>query len=336
MPIKLSGPLSGTEIATEFVDTVPYSLSEFYKGGALVPNTVANVRIPISGVIKFSDFYGASRIVDFIFTVASSLANVDLRTLAFSRGWDGTARIKMTINAGVYISATVTGQAALRIIGPFPNGVEITNNGIIAGMGGAGGAGSRVQIINPNTGTVLTSPGSAGGAGGPALQASAPAIITNNGIIAGGGGGGGGGRTRYTVSPDEKGNWYYQVQRGGGGGGGRSNVSANSAGGAAGVATGTWQLLYSGPYFVYAGSIGTVNGGGGGGRGDGINGSFDGGVGGGGGGWGAPGGSGSTGVGFPSNVSAGGPYAGGAGGAAVLGNANITWAVLGTRLGAVA
>ena len=48
-------------ISTEFSDTAPHSLTEFYKGGSLVPNTGVNAAVPTTGnPIKFTDFYGAA------------------------------------------------------------------------------------------------------------------------------------------------------------------------------------------------------------------------------------------------------------------------------------
>lgn len=49
-----------SQIITEFGGSAPYKLSNYYRGGGLVPNTAANVNVPTSGPIKLSDFYGAS------------------------------------------------------------------------------------------------------------------------------------------------------------------------------------------------------------------------------------------------------------------------------------
>jgi len=51
MTLQASGAISLTDIAEEFPDTAPHSLSEFYG---------ASVELPSSGVISFSDFYGTS------------------------------------------------------------------------------------------------------------------------------------------------------------------------------------------------------------------------------------------------------------------------------------
>lgn len=50
MALQTTGPISLAEIATEFNDTAPHSMSEFYS---------ATTGIPTSGTIDVSDFYGA-------------------------------------------------------------------------------------------------------------------------------------------------------------------------------------------------------------------------------------------------------------------------------------
>jgi hypothetical protein len=60
MPLKTSGELSFTEIASEFFVTAPYRLSDFYRGSLAVPDTDLNIGVPTSGLISFSDFYGTA------------------------------------------------------------------------------------------------------------------------------------------------------------------------------------------------------------------------------------------------------------------------------------
>jgi len=61
MPLQESGQISLQDLATEFGDSPPSSISEFYAGGSLVPAGSESLDgpIPTSGVIKLSDFYGA-------------------------------------------------------------------------------------------------------------------------------------------------------------------------------------------------------------------------------------------------------------------------------------
>lgn len=102
--------------------------------------------------------------------------NPDVRALAVANGWNQSMRLHVVIASGTTISSSSTGSPALSFTGSFPNGVILTNNGRIHGMGGKGG----------DT-TVAGSPG------GNAIANSVTLRIYNNGIIAGGGGGGGAG-----------------------------------------------------------------------------------------------------------------------------------------------
>ena len=261
-----------------------------------------------SGAISMSDGYGKAN--QFAFAIASNQTNANLRTLALNAGWNGTSKVVATINSGIYVSSNSTGTPALTVNGSFPNGVELVNNGFIVGRGGNGGTGGGLT----NGGGGIN--GSAGSTGGLALSVSTTISIRNNGTVGGGGGGGGGGANDITSSG--KSLLYYG---GGGGGGGRSSTT-NSSGGAGGYA------------FHGSGGTGgagtTASAGAGGSRGGGA-----GGLGGGGGGWGATGSSGTNGTTPETPSGLRGPYSGGAGGAAVSGNSNITWLAFGTRLGAI-
>ena len=63
MPLQLSGTITLAQIQTEFGGSNPISLSEYDRGGGLVPNTAANANIPTSGIIRLSNFYGGSNTV---------------------------------------------------------------------------------------------------------------------------------------------------------------------------------------------------------------------------------------------------------------------------------
>jgi len=64
MTLPSSGPLSLSDIQTEFGGSNPISLSEYYAGGAYVPagTTGTNGPVPSSGTISISNFYGTSNI----------------------------------------------------------------------------------------------------------------------------------------------------------------------------------------------------------------------------------------------------------------------------------
>jgi hypothetical protein len=62
MTLPTSGPLSLTDIQTEFGGSNPIGLNEYYAGGGLVPAgaTGTNGAVPSSGQIAISNFYGTS------------------------------------------------------------------------------------------------------------------------------------------------------------------------------------------------------------------------------------------------------------------------------------
>ncbi len=298
MTMVSSGPISlgGNATTSGLNQSINIELGQ--SATATISLNDANVRSLLgkaSGTISLSDAYGKAN--QFAFTISSNQTNANLRTLAINAGWNQNSLVVATIASGVFISSNNTGTSALTVNGSFPGGVTLTNNGTIVGMGGAGGGGG------------YSGSGGPGANGGNALTVSVGVTITNNGTIAGGGGGGGG--ARGTIINDEG----FITYQGGGGGGGRSSAAANSAGGAGGS----------------GGGQGTVNAPGGGGASSGLGAAF----GGAGGGWGAAGGTGSSATVSGNIAGTQGPWAGGSGGSAVVGNANITWLAFGTRLGAI-
>jgi hypothetical protein len=282
-------------IAAEFGGTVPHSLSEYYRGGGLVPNVSQNAAIPTSGAIAMGNFYGSTNRSVINLTIATNTQNYNVFDNRGPTYIAGISDITVTVNAGVSVGSVSTGSFAMLVSSAFNVGdtVTIVNNGTIIGAGGAGGGG----------GDGFASPGYSGNNGGSALSISRPTRITNNSTVAGGGGGAGGGGAFSTFSGT----------RGGGGGGGGAGF--NGGNGGAGSAT-----TFPGG----AGNPGTLTAGGSGGAGGaGLGGS--GGIGGGQGAAGAVGGT--------SSQAAGG--AGGSPGNYVVGNSFVTWLVTGTRLGGV-
>lgn len=253
--------------------------------------------------ISMSQGFGKSN--QFAFTITSGQTNANLRTLAVNAGWNGTAKVIATIGSGVYIYSTSTGTPALVVDGSFPNGVSLINNGTILGKGGAGGKGGYSS--GGNVAPV------AGGSGGIALNVGVAISIDNtSGRIAGGGGGGSGAGfiTRYYGKGQQT---QLAGSSGGGGIGNGAGGVAASAGGFTSNAGGDGSL--------------TSAGSGGAAKVDSINSGQYNLAGAAGGSYGAAGG-----------TAAGGNQtaaSGGAAGAAVLGNANITWVAIGTRNGGI-
>jgi hypothetical protein len=324
--ISIGGSTPGRSINSEFgrAANATTSMSQLYRGGDIVPNATVNNAIPTSGTISLSQFYGATNRVPINIVLSTNQTNYVLNTAKAAGYVAGVSDITLTINSGVYVSSNNTSVPALNVDTSWAAGdtITIVNNGFIVGMGGAGGAGQSVDVNANLFG------GSAGAAGGLAFRAQRAVSVNNAGTIAGGGGGGGGGAAYKLLSVVER--PYYHSVAGGGGGGGRSSAAANSNGGSAGISSTEYNANGS------PGGAGTVSSPGNGGAG-GIGGA-DGviicaGAGGTGGNWGAPGAPGgnaryNT---YPLPT----VFSGGSAGAAVSGNANITWITTGTRLGVI-
>ena len=323
MPIPGPGvPISVTTIVTEFGGTVPHSLSEYYRGGGLVPNSPTNAAIPTSGQIAMGNFYGAANRVSIPIVLSSPQTSYDVFTNRGPLYVAGASDITVTINPGVNITAPSTPLYAMLVPSAFnpADTVTIVNNGLIQGAGGAGGPGGPPG-----------SAGTPGSSGGNAIFVNRPTTIQNPGTVAsgGGGGGGGGGSTATTPRPAKSGGPVTVNSRGGGGGGG-GGITAGAGGSAGGPAPAT------------VGGPGTPTTGGSGGSGSApvpspIGTSATGGAGGPGGGIGASGTAGGNG--FVTPASAPAVRVGGGAGAAgnyIVGNPFVTWPVTGTRLGGVA
>lgn len=269
-----------------------------------------------SGAIGLANGFGKAN--KFAISITSNQTNLDLRPWLISQGWNQSSKVELTINSGVWLSSDSTSTAGLRVSGSFPNGLFITNNGYIVGMGGAGGASTAYT-------------GGAGGAGGAGLNTSTALTMTNNGTIAGGGGGGGAGGAARNGNADTK---PITTAYGGAGGGGRSGLT-NSTGGKAGTSSAAGGTTAGGSfarqYQQYNQYYDTAYAG----------------TGAAGGNWGASGGTGTSAytssgsvLYYPPNAGyyQGGAYGGGAGGSAgacVQGNSYITWAATGTRYGSL-
>jgi len=314
MALPASGQLAISDIATEFGDTQPNSMSEYYRGGSLVPDSAGNSAVPASGAISINNFYNAANRVAIALSIASSTQNYDLYTNRGGSYSAGTSDITLTINAGVNVGSASTGTYALSIPSAFHAGdsISIVNNGVIIGRGGNGGK-SNGAVTNIG----------AGGGGGNAVYVAKATTITNNGTIASGGGGGGGGGPGAVFAFTPKGArpaTYY----GGGGGGGGAGYTAGSGSPGQPRPGGTGAT----------GASGSVSAGGAGGAG-----STNSGAGGAGGGRGANGGAGGVGSWPIHPYPFGYPYkqggAAGATGSYLVGNPLVTWAATGTRQGNV-
>lgn len=261
MSLPSSGPMSLSMIAQEFGGTPPHSLSQYYRGGGLVPNSPNNTSIPTSGPIGLSNFYSTSRRVYIPIVFSSTTLNVDLMNYVGSSYVAGISDIAVTINSGVVIGSSSISAYAMYIRN-FSSGdtVTIYNNGYIVGKGGDAGIGTTRYGTGNLVGRVS---GWDGGAGGPALYSRSNVAIINNGIIGGGGGAGG---TRFLDAT-----WYYypsslnETASGGGGAGyNYGQIVQSTPVGSSGTTQATLgSLLYGGTGGVVK-DIGYVYGGPGG------------------------------------------------------------------------
>lgn len=244
MALPTVGPISANTISTEFGGLVPHSLTEYYKNGPYVMDTLNTTNVPTSGEIALSDFYNSSNRVLIPITLSSPTYNYDLYTNRGPSYVSGLSDLVVTINSDVVIGSTSASAYSILVPSTFNAGdtVTIINNGLIQGMGGTGGP-SVFDAVD----------GSAGGSGGSAVYVNRPTTIQNNGTIASGGGGGGSGGGGH----DDKG----PARRGGGGGGGAGTNGGPGGAGPSGGSPGTTSAGGAG------GSGDAAPGGAGGGRG---------------------------------------------------------------------
>lgn len=95
MAIPASGPLSLSNIQTEFGGTNPISLNEYYAGGGLVPagTTGTYGAVPSSGAISIRNFYGTTAFT----AVFNNAENIQLEARA-SSGQRPDVQATYTIN----------------------------------------------------------------------------------------------------------------------------------------------------------------------------------------------------------------------------------------------
>lgn len=287
-PISLGGATAGQSINLELGQAATATTSL----NATNVRTLAGV--PSGAIIMPTNFYGKSNRATASYTYITSTANASLNITTLGGYSAGTTDVTVTVNGGVYLYASTTGNHGLTLTGGSSGDtLKLVNNGYIIGCGG-----------NGNT-------SSAGSAGGPALSLGFNISLTNNSYIAGGGGGGG------TAGGD------FGTGSGGGAGGANGGGSICTYGNFSGGAGGSiGNAGAQGAYFngLAIGGCGGGAGGGSGGLGSDSCDIFR--SAGGGGGRQLPGGGGAGGVGFQGgSIASNGSNGGGsnaAGGAGTL------------------
>ena len=243
MALQASGTIKYSQIIAEFGTPNNGGLGEFRLGGGenvgSLSNVPLDVGVPVTGQIKFSDFYSKrlNQIVDL-----HSIGNNTVRQDAKDRWNNGNVHIvgssrtgktqpPDTINDRVIINVNKTigsaqgtqSHCAVKT-GTWDSGtileIEIGTSGKLYGSGGNGGSG----------GSANNGKGGDGQTGSSALGIQYACTVNNLGVIQSGyGGGGGGGGREQTTGGGKK---TPAVNNGapGGGGGGGAGLPAGAAG----------------------------------------------------------------------------------------------------------
>ncbi len=90
MAVTSSVPIDITDLANEFGGDAPHSLTEYYRGGSLVPNTTANNNVPTSGAISLTDFFGATNTVTWTMIQTNGVSSGKLPLIGYSDSLGGS------------------------------------------------------------------------------------------------------------------------------------------------------------------------------------------------------------------------------------------------------
>ena len=185
-PISLAGATAGQSIAVELAlgTTTVISLNDS------AVRTLAGV--PSGAITMPTNFYGKSNTVTISYTFTSSTTNASLNISSISGYSAGKSIITVTVNSGIYLYATTTGNYGLNLTGGTTGDtLTLVNNGYIMGQGGKTSAGGPALNIGTGIGLTINNVGYIGGGGGAGRNAH---YIFNAG---GGGGAGGGAGSNY-------------------------------------------------------------------------------------------------------------------------------------------
>ena len=207
MALQSSGAISFAQIAAEYGDSAPHSLSEFYRNGANVPGHESiNSNVPTSGLIRFGNFYST---FDEELVELTNTTNVNAQSAFGSSIWTGSKRKRIIVPAGVIVGGV--GADALTIPSGMGGQLILTCRGSIQGFGGAANGGTGGNAINclQNGNVYVENYGSiyAGGGGGGAGGSGGSGGTGGQGGT--GGTGGQGGNGSYTYQSSSYGNTSY-------------------------------------------------------------------------------------------------------------------------------
>ena len=137
MPLQSSGSISLSQIASEFGDSQPHSLSEFYAGGSAGVTSGGAPNVPSSGEISFDDFYGAANQVTE--TASNNQTNIVLSSV-FGSNWSASIPKVYSVPSGVNVGGT-GGTPAITASSGMGGTLNILVAGTVTGTGGSGGSG---------------------------------------------------------------------------------------------------------------------------------------------------------------------------------------------------
>lgn len=99
MALPSSGLIRLSDIQTEFGGSNPVSLSEYYRGGGLVPDFSFNDGVPTSGAIGLSDFYGAQNALSYSVVLAADISTSGITSATLDIGDADPNRHLLIVNA---------------------------------------------------------------------------------------------------------------------------------------------------------------------------------------------------------------------------------------------
>ena len=140
MTLQSSGAISLSNIAGEFGGSTPHSLSEYYRGGGLVPNITPNNSIPTSGQISMSQFYGSTATLPID-------NNISFTVQTYSVGSGKNVFTVYGANSSMSDGSVVTNNGTSLTVG----NVEISSfglTGITFDFGGGSNSGSAYTAYN--------------------------------------------------------------------------------------------------------------------------------------------------------------------------------------------
>lgn len=169
MAVKTSGPLSIQDIVNEFGGTAPHSLSEYYRGGGLVPESPVNSNVPTSGEISLEDFYGSTNVLAVTYEIiggggGGGSGAEDRAPAAGTFAPSGSSSSISIASTGDVLVTSVGGRGGENH-GGGDNGGGKPGEASFYGPGGA--ATSRNSSGNPAPATSYGAGGGGGGGDGP-------------------------------------------------------------------------------------------------------------------------------------------------------------------------